>query len=265
MSQFRDYGRDREDDLPRPIVAERPFDGVAVGASLQAAAHLLYVAFVLLFVFLVFVSVGAGPGGPGPLFLVMGLAGLGLCVNWILSVVAAAMFAFADTGARARGVGAAMLAFSVLVVLKLPTLAQYGAMSSRFGGGPFGDFDEPLGRSMGGALALFFFLCELARLSLVGWYVAAASPPGRPGLARTGQVLGILTPLLAFLALLLSFLVSVMASSGRGFGPRGAGAELGLVILFGNLALFVGVLVFGAALLMRLGSAVRPGRHTSEY
>ena len=103
MSQWRDYDRDREDQQP-PAVAAPPFDGVAVGAGLQATAHILYVGSVLFTVFIMLVGM-SGPrfgNDPGPMIVILFLAGMGMIVNWVLSAVGSAILAAADTRASSN-------------------------------------------------------------------------------------------------------------------------------------------------------------------
>ncbi|MBY0231385.1 MAG: hypothetical protein K2W96_19040 [Gemmataceae bacterium] len=93
--------------------------------------------------------------------------------------------------------------------------------------------------------------------------MAVAAPPNRPGLSGAGQILGILTPILSVLALLMTFLLAVAVTSGP--GGRGGG-ELQVVVSFGLLALFAFIMIFSAALLLRLGGAVQARRRPSiEY
>ncbi|MBY0231384.1 MAG: hypothetical protein K2W96_19035 [Gemmataceae bacterium] len=169
MSSYRDYDRDRDDAVPPQPATAPPFDGVAVGAGLQATAHILYVGSVLFTVFIMLVGVsGSGMrGDPGPMIVLLFLAGMGLIVNWVLSVVGSAILAAADSRPKARGVALAMLAFGFMVLLQLPDLSRLGMFGPR--GGPFGGgFGDPMDRAHTNSALGFLFLLELARVSLSG-------------------------------------------------------------------------------------------------
>jgi hypothetical protein len=261
----------RNDILSDPdttrLPTRSPWSGVALGATLQGAAHMMFAAGLLLLFLMVGVATAAPPSGPSRDSVAIGMtifamvAWLAILFNWVLSMVAAGVLACAEIGPRPRGLAIGLLACAAVALLSLPMahLLSFAIWEPGFRGG-MGPFGGPSGGMAALGLwsnPLIFLLCELARLSLVGFYVSeSAHAAQKPNLAGSGQLLGVLTPVLLIVIFVFSVLVIAVSASGPGtFGP-GRGGDWILPILsavFGGALILL--LLFAGALMFRLASA----------
>jgi hypothetical protein len=242
-------------DLPervKPVTAslvtggsqrESPWAAVSLGATLQAVAHLLYLGSLLLFFMLGFMTLVDRQNQEmrGAVTVILVVGGLAFCVNFVLSLVAGAVLASADVGARARGIGAALLACSLVVLLRLGSLGLDMQLMDR------GVINGPANSFAAGSGMLLFGMLEIARLSLVGFYISSAAWAGRkPGLSSSGQLLGVLSPVIQAALCVLSFGGMMMS------GPKAFGELAGPALMAVNGGAMVLLLLFGAMLMFQL-------------
>ncbi len=252
---------DQDPRLTRGPADEAPWPTIALGARMQGIAHLLYAGSLLLaFLLFLLAAVSGGMRGSeaellGPLVGVVVV--LALCGNWILSLIASAILASANAGGKARGMAVAMLACTLLVLIRLPSIGFDLMMIDRGGFGMGGPE-----RMFGGLGLVFLGMCETARLSLAGFYAAAAArAAGKPGLASTANLVGVLTPVILAALMLFSFLAAVASVGGPGGGGPGTG--MALVAVMGGATVLL--LLFGGVVLFRLAAAMaNPGFRRDE-
>ncbi|MCI0638046.1 MAG: hypothetical protein L0Y72_04790 [Gemmataceae bacterium] len=246
---FEDRRRRRyeEEASPLQLSAEevQSWQSVATGFRLHALAHFLYAGGLGIFLlfFMLSLATGGRGGGMEVLGVILTLAGGFLLFgNLVLALISSCYFLPANARYGAKALGISCLVLVVLVLLRMTD--------------SFGTVFMIIDR-MGGPAPGFFFgsfvaagLLELCRLTLLPLFMRAAGYNMRNStLATNGLILAIVTP---SATVLLTLLIFLMGAVGRG---QGSGTMI-VVMLFLSLGTIIGLLVWGALIMLMAGRVV---------
>jgi hypothetical protein len=239
----------------RPSVVLSPeqevWRGIGVGAGLQALAHGLYAGALLLLLLIMVIALdlesssrGGRSGMQAFLTILVMFLSLALMANWVLSVVAGAFWVFAPNRDFARPLAIGLLVLNAVVLLRVPILL--GSITG------FADRDGGMfGREQALVNVVVTFLLDNARLIAFGFALSALSSNLRRGGIGIGvKLLAIATPCVLAGLFFLNLLVMLIDKPGKG---------VAIFVLFLNLAGIVGLLVWGALMLLRLWQLIQRG------